>query len=116
MGIFDGLTGGILGNLEAKLLPELLSKVLATTSLGSLQGLLDRLQQSGLGPQIASWLGSGANQPITAEQLEKALGAGFAEKISTTLNMPPDQVFGFLAKHLPAVIDALSPHGTLKPV
>jgi uncharacterized protein YidB (DUF937 family) len=30
--------------------------------------------------------------------------------------MPPDEVFGFLAKHLPAVIDALSPQGTLKPV
>jgi uncharacterized protein YidB (DUF937 family) len=28
--------------------------------------------------------------------------------------MPPDQIFGFLAKHLPDVIDALSPHGTLK--
>jgi uncharacterized protein YidB (DUF937 family) len=114
MGIFDGLPGGILGDLEAKLLPELLSKALASTSLGSLQGLLDKLQQSGLGPKVASWLGSGPNQPITAEQLEKALGDGVVEKISSTLNMPPDQVFGFLAKHLPAVIDALSPHGTLK--
>jgi uncharacterized protein YidB (DUF937 family) len=115
MGIFDGLTGSILGDLEAKLLPELLSKALANTSLGSLQGLLDKLQQSGLGPEVASWLGSGANQPITAEQLEKALRDGVVDKISTTLNMPPDEVFGFLAKHLPAVIDVLSPHGTLKP-
>jgi uncharacterized protein YidB (DUF937 family) len=83
MGLFDGLTGGILGDLEARLLPELLSKALATTSLGSLQGLINELQQSGLGPQVASWLGSGANQPITAEQLEKALGEGFIDKIST---------------------------------
>jgi uncharacterized protein YidB (DUF937 family) len=48
--------------------------------------------------------------------LEKAVGDGVVEKISTTLSMSPDQVFSFLAKHLPAVIDALSPHGTLKPV
>lgn len=116
MGIFDTLTGGILGQVEANLLPGLLSKALASTSLGSLQGLLDKLQQSGLGPQVASWLGSGPNQTITAEQLEKALGDNAVAHISSTLNMPPDQVFGFLAKHLPAVIDALSPHGALKPV
>jgi uncharacterized protein YidB (DUF937 family) len=46
--------------------------------------------------------------------LENALGDGVVDKISTELNMPPDQIFGFLAKHLPAVIDVLSPHGTLQ--
>ncbi|WP_295845153.1 YidB family protein [Tardiphaga sp.] len=115
-GIFDELTSGLLGGLEAKLLPELLSRALAQTSLGPLQGLLDKLRQSGLFPQIASWLGNTPNQPMTAKQLEKAVGGGVVEKISTTLNMPPDQVFSVLAKHLPAVIEALSPHGTLKPV
>ena len=114
MGLLDGLAGGMFGQIEAQLLPVLLSKALAQTNLGSLQGLLDKLKQSGLGPQVASWLGSGPNQPITAEQLEKALGNDVVEKISTTLNMPPDEIFGFLAKHLPTVIDALSPNGTLQ--
>ncbi len=114
MGLFDNLVGGVLGQVEAQLLPGLLTKALAQTELGSLQGLLDKLRQSGLGPQVASWLGSGPNQPITAEQLEKALGDGVVDKISSTLNMPPDEIFGFLARHLPAVIDALSPHGVLQ--
>jgi uncharacterized protein YidB (DUF937 family) len=114
MGFLDGWAGGVLGQVESQLLPGLLSKALAGTSLGSLQGLLDKLKQSGLGPQVSSWLGSGPNQTITAEQLEAALGNGVVDKISTTLNMPPDQIFGFLAKHLPAVIDALSPDGTLQ--
>ena len=114
MGIFDELTGGILGEVEAQVLPGLLSKALSQTKLGSLQGLLDKLRQSGLGPQVSSWLGSGPNQPITAEQLEAALGDGVVEKVSSILNMPPDQIFTFLAKHLPAVIDALSPNGTLQ--
>jgi uncharacterized protein YidB (DUF937 family) len=35
-------------------------------------------------------------------------------KISAALNMPPNQIFGFLAEHLPDGIDALSPQGTLK--
>ena len=47
-------------------------------------------------------------------KVEKALGDSVVEKISTTLNMPPDQIFGFLAKWLPTIIDTLSPNGTLQ--
>jgi uncharacterized protein YidB (DUF937 family) len=117
MGLLDGLKGalgGIVGQAEAELLPALLSKALAGTSLGSLQGLLDKLQQSGLGPQVASWLGNGANQPVTPDQIEAALGDNVIGKISATLNLPPDEVTGFLAAHLPTLINALSPHGTLQ--
>ncbi len=114
MGLLDGVMGSIVGAAEKQLLPELLSKALAGTSIGSLQGLLQKLQASGLGPQVASWLGNGQNQPITAQQLESALGDGVVDKISSTLNMPPDEVFGFIAAQLPALIDAISPHGTLQ--
>lgn len=114
MGLLDGLIGQVVGQLEAQALPGLLQKALAQTQLGSLQGLLDKLRASGLGPQVDSWLGRGENQPITAQQLENALGEGVVSKISTTLNMPPDEIFGFLAKWLPGVIDALSPHGQLQ--
>lgn len=117
MSLFDsvkGLLGGALGQMEAQLLPELLSKALSATNLGSLQGLLDRLKQSGLEAQVASWLGNGPNLPVTAEQLEAALGDTVVNKISTTLNMPPDEVFGLLAQNLPALIDKLSPHGKLQ--
>lgn len=111
----DGILSRALQQAEAELLPGLLSKALAGTSAGSLSGLLDQLRASGLGPQVASWLGAGPNQPITAAQLEAALGDDVVEKISTTLNLPPDQIFGFLAQHLPALIDSLSPKGTLTP-
>ena len=104
----------MMGQFEAQVLPGLLQKALAGTSLGSLQGLIDKLRASGLGPQVDSWLGRGANQPVTADQLEHALGDKAVEKISTTLNMPPDQIFGFLAKWLPTIIDALSPNGQLQ--
>lgn len=92
----------------------MLSKALAGTSLGSLQGLLDKLRQSGLGPQVNSWLGGGPNQPVTAAQIEAALGDGAMGKISATLNLPPDEIAGFLAAHLPTLIDAISPQGSLQ--
>lgn len=117
MGLLDtlkGALGGVVEQAEAQLLPALLSKALASTSLGSLQGLLDKLQQSGLGPQVTSWLGSGPNQPVTPDQIEAALGDTVMGKISTTLNMPPDEIAGFLAAHLPTLIEAISPHGTVQ--
>ncbi|MDE2362135.1 MAG: DUF937 domain-containing protein [Hyphomicrobiales bacterium] len=114
MGLLDGLLGQVMGQFEANVLPGLLQKALAQTNLGSIQGLLDKLRASGLGPQVDSWLGRGANQPITADQLEHALGDKVVDKLSTTLNMPPDQIFGFLAKWLPTIIDALSPNGQLQ--
>ena len=72
MGLFDNLGGaikGLAGQAEAAALPALLSAVLAKTDLKDMQGLLDKLQQSGLGPQVSSWLGDGKNLPITADQL-----------------------------------------------
>jgi uncharacterized protein YidB (DUF937 family) len=59
MGLFDSLSGGlknVLEQAETAALPTLISAVLAKTSLGNMQGFLDKLQQSGLGPQVASWL------------------------------------------------------------
>ena len=38
------------------------------------------------------------------------MGAGH----SSDFKMPPDQVFGFVAEYLPALIDRLSPHGALQ--
>lgn len=117
MGLLDGLKGAlssVLGQAEQQVLPQLLSQALAGTSLGSLQGLLDQLRTAGLGQQVSSWLGSGPNEPVTAAQLEAALGDDIVARISSRLNMPPDQIFGFLAAHLPALIDRISPNGVLE--
>ncbi len=75
MGLLDQLNlGGVLGQLEASALPARLNTVLAKTQYGDLNGLVTKLQQSGLGPQVQSWLGNGANTPITADQLKAVLG------------------------------------------
>ena len=52
MGLFDSLSGGLKNafeQAETAALPALISVVLAKTDLGNMQGLLDKLQQSGLG-------------------------------------------------------------------
>jgi len=117
MGLFDSLSGGlknVLEQAETAALPTLISAVLAKTSLGNMQGLLDKLQQSGLGPQVASWLGDGKNLPITADQLRAALGNEQAQQIAASFGLPIDKVFETLAEHLPSIVDKLSPNGKLQ--
>jgi uncharacterized protein YidB (DUF937 family) len=117
MGLFDDLTGavkGALGQAETAALPELLSRVLGKTDLGSISGLLEQLQAGGLGPQVSSWLGDGANQPIGVDQLRAALGNSHLGQMASSMGLPTDQLLSMLSQHLPNLIDRMSPAGQLQ--
>src|ERR1700690_966283 len=117
MGLFDGLSDGLknaLGQAETAAMPALISAVLAKTDLGNMQGLLDKLQQSGLGPQVSSWLGDGKNLPITADQLKAALGNEQVQQIAAHFGLPMDKILATVAEQLPAIVDKLSPNGALQ--
>jgi uncharacterized protein YidB (DUF937 family) len=75
---------------------------------------LDKLQQSGLGPQVSSWLGDGKNLPITADQLKAALGNEQIQQIAADFGLPMDKILATVAEHLPAIVDKLSPNGKLQ--
>jgi uncharacterized protein YidB (DUF937 family) len=103
-GIFGDLIGGVLKGLAGQQqgqagggLGNILGQVLGNTNLGSLGGLLDQLQKSGLGPQVSSWLGNGANLPISVDQLRQALGDDTIRQISQTLGLPADQLLNQLS-------------------
>ncbi len=117
-GIFGDILGaalkGIAGQVETQGLPNILSQVLGKTDLGSVGGLLEQLQKSGLGPQVASWIGSGQNLPVSVDQLKAALGDERVRQLATALGIPVDQLLGQLSQHLPAAVDHMSPHGTLE--
>src|SRR6266849_5443171 len=119
MGLFDNLGGSfkdIVGQVEAAAVPALVSAVLAKTDLGSLQGIVTKLQQGGLNDQVRSWLGSGANLPVTPDQLRSALGNQQVQQIARQLGLPVDQALEVLSQHLPTAVDQASPNGTLQPV
>ena len=117
----SSILGDLLGNalqgvarqVETQALPNILSQVLGKTDLGGLGGLLQQLQQSGLGPQVSSWLGNGANMPVTADQLRQALGDARVRQLANAFGLPIDQVLAQMSQHLPGAVDHLSPNGTL---
>jgi uncharacterized protein YidB (DUF937 family) len=45
---------------------------------GGLDGIIQKLEDSGLGDQLSSWIGKGDNLPVSADQIKGALsGAGW---------------------------------------
>ena len=116
--IFGGVLGSALRGLAGQggtgALSDILSQVLSKTDFGSVGGLLQRLQQSGLGPQVASWLGNGQNLPVSVDQLKNALGDQHMWQLATQLGLPVDQLLDQLSKHLPDAVDHMSPNGTLE--
>lgn len=82
---------------------------------GGLQGLIGTLEKGGLQGAVHSWISSGPNQEISAEQLQKALAGTplgahvqeFAQKSGTDSS----QLMNQLAQHLPAAVDHLTPNG-----
>jgi uncharacterized protein YidB (DUF937 family) len=113
MGLFDKL-GGVVGQITAAAAPALINAALAKTNLGDLQGLVNKLQQGGLSDQVKSWLGNGANLPITAEQLQAALGNEQIRQLAEHFGLPADAALKLLAEHLPAIVDKASPNGKLQ--
>jgi uncharacterized protein YidB (DUF937 family) len=118
MGLFDeivsGALKGVMGQAEQSLLPGLLSQLLANTNLGSVGGLLQQLQQGGLGGQVASWLGNGANHAISPDQLRSALGSEQLQQMAQAAGLPIDKLLAILAQQLPQTVDKMSPNGTLQ--
>jgi uncharacterized protein YidB (DUF937 family) len=118
MGILDSLENspafkGALGQLEAAVVPVVLSEVLGTGGQGGLSAIVAKLQQAGLSEQVKSWIGNGQNLPITAEQLQQVLGSDTVKQLAVRFNIPVDQLAKVLAQQLPTAVDRASPDGKL---
>jgi uncharacterized protein YidB (DUF937 family) len=115
MALFDRLTSGVLGQLEAGAIPGLITAALSKTNLGNLSGLVTQLQQGGLDKQVQSWLGNGANMPVSPDQLRSVLHNDQVKQMAQHLGVDPDAALNWLSQHLPNVVDKASPNGTLEP-
>jgi uncharacterized protein YidB (DUF937 family) len=119
MGLFDelnlgGALKGALGQVEATAAPALVNALLAKTKFGDLNGLVNQLQQGGLGAEVQSWLGNGANMPVTPDQLKAVLGNEQVQEFARHLGLPVDAAMKLLSEHLPNVVDQASKSGQLQ--
>jgi len=81
--------------------------------LGGLGGLLNKLEQGGLGDQTKSWVGTGQNQPVSPGQLGSALGPSIIKMLAQKSGIPEEELTKQLSQVLPGIVDKLTPNGRL---
>jgi uncharacterized protein YidB (DUF937 family) len=135
MGLLDQVLGG-LGGSETGLVRNVLTSVLgggqqAGTGaagqsgnqsgnqtgnqiggqIGGLGGLISRFEQAGLGNIVQSWIGNGANQPVSPDQLHNVLGEDQVKSMADQSGMAPRDLLSLLSRHLPNAVNAATPNG-----
>jgi uncharacterized protein YidB (DUF937 family) len=116
MGLLDSVVGALAGGQgggNSGLLDVAMQ--LINSQPGGLGGLVQSFQQGGLGEIVNSWVSTGQNLPVSAEQLQAVLGGGQLQNIAAQLGVSPEQASGSLAELLPQVVDKLTPDGQLPP-
>ncbi len=107
MGLLDGILGGAVGAEMTSLVQGAIERH------GGLPGLVSQFEQQGLGGVVQSWIGSGANQPITADQLHQVLGSAAVQQMAAKLGLNPQDLLQKLAQVLPQAIDKMTPGGVV---
>ncbi|HSH86429.1 MAG TPA: YidB family protein [Methylophilus sp.] len=81
---------------------------------GGLPGILQTLKDGGLAEQVDSWVGTGANLNVSAQQIGVALGTSVLTGIATKLDMSNEELTAKIAEYIPDVVDQLTPNGAVE--
>jgi uncharacterized protein YidB (DUF937 family) len=106
MGFLDNVLNG-LGGDAADGIGDLLK------GQGGVGGLEEKFGQAGLGDVVGSWVGTGANANVSAEQIAAVIGHGPIADLAAKLGVSPQQASETLAGLLPEAIDRLTPGGQI---
>lgn len=118
MGLLDMVSGALGGQGGGGGQDALLKLVMGMLSDngqggGGLAGLLQQLQQAGLGEQVNSWVGTGQNLPVSPEQLQQAFGGDQMSQMAEKMGLSTGDLGAQLSQMLPQVVDQLTPGGKL---
>lgn len=107
MGILDGVLGGVVGAVMVGVVNHVLEQN------GGVQGVVNQFEKQGFGPTVRSWVGTGPNQPISAEQLHQVLGSGAVQELAAKAGLSVPELTAKLSQLLPQAIDKLTPGGVM---
>jgi uncharacterized protein YidB (DUF937 family) len=127
MGLLDSILGAVMGGggqnqstgqaaLINAVIQMIANKNADGGTAGGLGGLIGALTQGGLGNVASSWVGTGENQSVSAEQIQSALGndnGGLLAQIAQQAGMSNDDAASGLSQILPGLVDKLTPNGQI---
>jgi len=109
MSFLEDMAGKEIGSMTNSSNPLVASVMqLINSQPGGLSGLVQRL-----GGLVSSWVGTGQNLPVAADQLEHVLGSERVRALAAQAGIPPEIASAHLAQLLPMIVDKLTPNGQL---
>ena len=78
---------------------------------GGLSGLVQQFHDKGMGGLVTSWVSTGHNLPISADQIQHVLGSEQVKELAAKAGISPDVVSSHLSELLPMLVDKLTPNG-----
>lgn len=118
MGLLDQVSGALgqvatnqgKGGVSAMLVQQLISLL---SQPGALANLMSAFQKAGLGDILQSWVGTGQNLPISADQVRQVLGSGTLSSLAKHVGIGEGDAANALTSLLPQVIDKVTPGGSV---
>jgi len=111
MGLLDQLLGAGSGGAHSGMLESVVG-MLTSGQGGGLQAIVKAFGDKGLGNLVGSWVGTGANLPISAQQIQSALGPQL-QQLAAQHGLDVNVIAQQLSQHLPGMIDKLTPGGRI---
>ena len=116
MGLMDMISGAVERHPEVN--EEQHANLLQTAmqmfgNRGGISSLLQNAQAHGLGNAVESWIGTGANHNISAEQVENLIGQERINQLASRVGVSPETARAAMARALPVIVDKATPQGQL---
>jgi uncharacterized protein YidB (DUF937 family) len=115
MGLLDELenkaVSSVMGGTTNPLASQLLQMI--QQQPGGLSGLVQNFHDKGLGSVVTSWVGTGQNLPISADQIQSVLGSAQVQQLAAKVGISPEAASSQLSQLLPTIVDKLTPNGQL---
>jgi uncharacterized protein YidB (DUF937 family) len=112
-GLFSEILSGLSGSDQQNAAPvkNALTDVLGLNNPNGISGLISQFSSNGLGQHVMSWIGTGQNTPITAEDVQNVLSNEQVQALIQKTGLPVEALMPLVAKLLPHTVDQATPDG-----
>jgi len=107
--------GSILGQLSGGNSSQSGNLMTAVMSMlqqhGGLESVLGMFRSNGMGQEADSWVGTGQNINVSADQIQQVFGKSALGDLANQLGMSHGQASSAMAQILPELVNQLTPNG-----
>ena len=111
MGLLDSVLGSLGSGGSGNALLDSVISMVNNPEHGGLEGLVAAFRDKGLAGVVDSWVSTGGNLPISADEIMHVLGSDRIGSLAQGLGLSQGDLSSRLTELLPQVVDKLTPQG-----